>query len=182
MHEDELETSPDVGAEPEDSVREDQPTVELEALQARLEQAEAELETARDNQLRERAELDNQRRRMSQDMERTRRFANEKLLRELLPVCDNLERGMASEHPGTEHLLEGMHLTRKSLLKVMQDSGLTQLDPVGETFDPEFHEAMTMVPAEPGQAPDTVVSVLEKGYVLNERLLRPARVIVTREA
>lgn len=153
---------------------------ELEATRARLDEAEAAVAQMRDSQLRERAEIENQRRRMTRELEQARRFANEKLLRDLLPVCDNLERGLAIDHPAGESLLEGMALTLKSLLKVMQDNGLTQVDPVGECFSPELHEAMSMVEGEAGQPPNTVVAVLEKGYVLNERLLRPARVIVTR--
>lgn len=154
---------------------------ELEATRAKLDEAEAAVAQMRDSQLRERAEIENQRRRMARELEQARRFANERLLRELLPVCDNLERGLAVEHPGGEGLLEGMALTLRSLLKVMQDGGLTQIDPTGETFNPEWHEAMSMIEPTEGQPPNTVVNVLEKGYVLNERLLRPARVIVTRD-
>lgn len=153
---------------------------ELEGTRASLDESQAALAQLRDSQLRERAEIENQRRRISRDLEQARRFANEKILRELLPVCDNLERGLSVEHPGGEAHREGMQLTLKALLKVMQDNGLSQIDPLGQPFDPEVHEAMSMVEAEGGQAPNTVVAVLEKGYVLNERLLRPARVIVTR--
>ncbi len=155
---------------------------ELEATRAKLDEAQSLISQLRDSQLRERAEIENQRRRMARELDQARRFANERLLRELLPVCDNLERGLAVEHPGGEGLLEGMQLTLKALLKVMQDGGLTQIDPLGETFNPEMHEAMSMIDGEDGQPPNTVVNVLEKGYVLNERLLRPARVIVTRDA
>lgn len=153
---------------------------ELEQLRGLLEQAEVERDQMRDRQLREHAELDNQRRRMQRELERARSFANEKLLRDLLPVCDSLDRGLAVEHADAGDFKQGMQLTQKSLLKVMQGNGLELLDPVGKTFDPDFHEAMTMVEPEDGQAPNTVVTVLEKGYVLNGRLLRPARVIVTR--
>lgn len=154
---------------------------ELEATRAKLDEAEAAVSQMRDSQLRERAEIENQRRRMARELEQARRFANERLLRELLPVCDNLERGLATEHPGGEGLLEGMALTLRSLLKVMQDGGVTQIDPTGEPFNPELHEAMSMIEPDDKQPPNTVVTVLEKGYVLNERLLRPARVIVTRD-
>jgi molecular chaperone GrpE len=153
----------------------------LDAVTARLAEAEATIATLRDTLLREHAEIENQRRRVARDLEQARRFANEKLLRDLLPVCDNLERGLAIDHPGTEGLREGMQLTLKALLKVMADNGLVQVDPQpGEAFNPERHEAMSLVAAAPGQAPDSVVTVLEKGYVLNDRLLRPARVVVSR--
>lgn len=159
----------------------DEAVQELDALTARLGEAEATIAELRDTLLREHAEIENQRRRMARDLEQARRFANEKLLRDLLPVCDNLERGLAVEHPGAEGLREGMQLTLKALLKVMADHGLQQVDPAsGDAFDPERHEAMSMLPTTGDQAPGTVVQVLEKGYVLNERLLRPARVIVTR--
>ena len=164
-----------------DPVAADEATQELDTLTARLGEAEATIAELRDTLLRERAEIENQRRRMARDLDQARRFANEKLLRDLLPVCDNLERGLAVEHPGAEGMREGLQLTLKSLLKVMNDHGLQQIDPAsGDTFDPERHEAMSMVPAA-GQAPGTVMQVLEKGYVLNDRLLRPARVIVTQD-
>lgn len=150
-------------------------------LEAKLNEAESTIAELRDTHLREHAELENQRRRVQRDVEQARRFANERILRDLLPVCDNLERGLAVDHPEAAGIREGMELTLKALLKVMQDHGLVQVDPVGQAFDPELHEAMSMVAAE-GQAPDTVVAVLEKGYVLNERLLRPARVVVAKSA
>ncbi|MDN5924047.1 MAG: nucleotide exchange factor GrpE [Xanthomonadales bacterium] len=159
----------------------DEAQQELDGLTAQLATAESTIATLRDTMLREHAEVENQRRRMQRDLEQARRFANEKLLRELLPVCDNLERGLATDHPGADALREGMLLTLKSLLKVMDDHGLTRIDPEGQPFNPEHHEAMSMIESDT-HAPNTVVSVLEKGYVLNDRLLRPARVIVAKDA
>ncbi|HET8898620.1 MAG TPA: nucleotide exchange factor GrpE [Rhodanobacteraceae bacterium] len=159
----------------------DAPMQELEELNTKLAEADATIASLRDTLLREHAEIENQRRRVARDLDQARRFANEKLLRELLPVCDNLERGLAIDHPGADGLREGMQLTLKSLLKVMADHGLTPVDPAeGDAFNPELHEAVSLVPAAPGQAADGIVSVLEKGYVLNERLLRPARVVVAK--
>jgi molecular chaperone GrpE len=140
---------------------------------------EAKLGEMRDLLLRERAEIENQRKRLQRDLEQARRFANERLLGDLLPVCDGLERGLAVETTDVKALREGMDLTLKSLLKVAESNGLKQVDPVGQPFNPELHQAVSMVDA-PQAAPNTVVSVMQKGYVLNERLLRPALVIVAK--
>lgn len=176
---DDISRSPEVAT---DEAQDMELMQELEAMQARLDEAEATIAQLQDSQLRERAEIENRRRRMARELEDARRFANQRLLGELLPVCDSLERGLAVEHTDSDGVLEGMALTLKALLKVMRDHGLEQIDPLGEAFDPERHEAMAMVEPPAGQAPNTVVQVVEKGYVLNERLLRPARVVVTRDA
>ena len=151
----------------------EQPATELET---RVEELEQQLGQVRDEQLRERAELENQRRRLIREVEQARRFANEKLLADLLPVFDSLEAGLAAEG-GAEKLREGMELTLRQLRRVAEASGLTVLDPAGEAFNPEQHQAISMVPA-PGHAPGSVVQIYQKGYVLNERLLRPALVVV----
>lgn len=179
MHEDELDAASADTVQPGEVPPADD---ELAGLRRQLEETEAALLGLRDAQLRERAELENQRRRLQRDQEQARRFANEKLLRELLPVCDALDRGLASQPATVEGLREGLALTLKSLLKILQDHGLQRIDPEGEAFDPEFHEALSMVEPAIGQASNIVVTVVESGYVLNDRLLRPARVIVTRDA
>lgn len=153
---------------------------DLEALKARVAELEAGNAELRDTVLREKAELENQRRRLHRDLEQARRFANEKLLNELLPVYDGLESGLAVEGGDVTSMREGLSLTLKSLLKVGENHGLAQVDPLGEPLDPERHHAVSMVDA-PGATPGTVVSVLQKGYVLNERLLRPALVAVARD-
>ncbi|HST28498.1 MAG TPA: nucleotide exchange factor GrpE [Rudaea sp.] len=140
---------------------------------------EAKLGEMRDLLLRERAEIENQRKRLQRDLEQARRFANERLLGDLLPVCDGLERGLATATGDVKSLREGMDLTLKALLKVAENSGLKQIDPLGQPFNPELHQAVSMVEA-PQAAPNTVVSVMQKGYVLNERLLRPALVMVAK--
>ena len=153
---------------------------ELEALKARIAELEANNVELRDTVLREKAEIENQRRRLHRDVEQARRFANEKLLNELLPVYDGLERGLQVESGDIASVREGIALTLKSLLKIAENNGLVQVDPVGQPLDPEKHHAVSMVDA-PGAAPNTVVSVLQKGYVLNDRLLRPALVAVAKE-
>lgn len=155
----------------------DSPTSEHDSLLARVAELEAGNAELREKVLREHAELDNQRRRLHRDLEQARRFANEKLLNELLPVYDGLESGLAVQGGDIASMREGLELTLKALLKVAQSHGMTQVDPLGQPLDPERHHAVSMVDA-PGQAAGTVVSVLQKGYVLNDRLLRPALVTV----
>ena len=158
----------------------DAANLELEALQARVAELEASNAELRETVLREHAELDNQRRRLHRDLEQARRFANEKLLGELLPVYDGLESGLAVEAADVASMREGLGLTLKALLKVAENHGMSQVDPLGQPLDPERHHAVSMVDAA-GQAPGTVVNVLQKGYVLNDRLLRPALVAVARD-
>lgn len=153
---------------------------ELEILSRQLAEAETSLAGMRDTLLRERAELENQRKRMQRDLEQSLKFANEKLLRDLLPVYDGLESGLAVQNADVASMREGLGLTLKSLLKIAESNGLEQLDPVGQPLDPELHHAVSMVAA-PGQPPGTVVGVMQKGYVLNGRLLRPALVTVAKE-
>ena len=180
--EDTRPNAPDVaGPAPVDDVADTGHTTaeEIETLSRQLGEAEQTIAELKDGMLRERAEIENQRRRLQRELEQSRRFANEGLLRELLTVCDNLEHGLASDTDNAAALREGMQLTLKSLLKVVSEHGLTVLNPVGEPFDPELHQAMSMV-ASTDQPPDTVVSVMQKGYVLNDRLLRPAMVMVAK--
>jgi molecular chaperone GrpE len=156
------------------------PTSELTSLQARVAELEAGNAELRETVLREKAEIENQRRRLHRDVEQARRFANEKLLNELLPVYDGLESGLAVEGGDIASMREGISLTLKSLLKVAENNGMSQIDPLGQPLDPDRHHAVSMVDA-PGKAAGTVVSVLQKGYVLNDRLLRPALVAVAKD-
>ena len=143
---------------------------ELEALRAELEQLRA-------DGLRERADLDNQRKRMARELESARRFANERLLGDLLPLFDSMEAGLAAAAQA-DPLREGLELTLRQLHRIAEGNGLTEVAPApGDAFDPERHQAMSMVPAD-GLAAGTVARVFQKGYVLNERLLRPALVVV----
>lgn len=153
---------------------------EIDNLHARLAELEASNAELRETVLREKAEIENQRRRLHRDLEQARRFANEKLLSELLPVYDGLESGLAVEGGDLASMREGISLTLKSLLKVAENNGMSQVDPLGQALDPERHHAVSMVEA-PGKTPGTVVSVLQKGYVLNDRLLRPALVAVAKD-
>lgn len=154
---------------------------ELETLSRQLAEAESNLAGMRETVLRERADIENQRKRMQRDLEQSLKFANEKLLRDLLPVYDGLESGLAVETADIAAMREGLSLTLKSLLKIAESNGLQQVDPVGQALDPERHHAVSLVDA-PGVAPGTVVSVMQKGYVLNGRLLRPALVSVAKDS
>jgi molecular chaperone GrpE len=149
-------------------------------LDNELEQLRAAMASLREEALRERAELDNQRKRLARDVDQARRFANEKLLSQLLPVLDSLDAGLAAAGAETGPLKDGLELTLRQLLKVGEDNGLAQLDPIGQAFDPEWHQAISQV-ASPGKAAGTVVQVFQKGYALNDRLLRPALVVVAAE-
>lgn len=149
-------------------------------LDNELEQLRTAMASLREEALRERAELDNQRKRLARDVDQARRFANEKLLSQLLPVLDSLDAGLAAAGADTGPLKDGLELTLRQLLKVGADNGMVQVDPIGQVFDPEWHQAISQV-ASPGKAPGTVVQVFQKGYALNDRLLRPALVVVAAE-
>lgn len=127
------------------------------------------------------AELDNVRKRGTRDLEHARKYGHEKFAAEMLTVKDSLELGLAAaeENTGVESLMEGTRMTLKLLEQGLEKFGVTPVEPLGQPFDPEVHEAMAMLEA-PNSAPDTVLQVLQKGYQINGRLLRPARVIVAR--
>ncbi|MCG8370696.1 MAG: nucleotide exchange factor GrpE [Proteobacteria bacterium] len=131
--------------------------------------------------LRAAAELDNVRKRTARDVENAHRFALERFSRELLAVRDTLEMGLAAaDNASVESLIEGKHATLKLLAATMQQFGVEEVDPAGEPFDPELHEAISVQPSDDVE-PGSVVTVVQKGYTLNGRLLRPAMVIVAAE-
>lgn len=146
------------------------PEDQLEALKGELEQLRAQ-------SLLERADLDNQRKRLARDVENARKFANERLLADLLPLFDSLEAGLANA-PQDDPLRAGLELTLKQLHAIAEKNGLVEVAPnAGDVFDPERHQAMSMAEAD-GVPPGAVAQTFQKGYVLNERLLRPALVVV----
>jgi molecular chaperone GrpE len=165
---------------PENGAQTESSGAELDALKAKIAELETSNKDLRETVLREKAELENQRRRLHRDLEQARRFANEKLLNDLLPVYDGLERGLSVEGGDVNAVREGLSLTLKEMLRIANNNGLVQVDPVDQPLDPERHHAVSMVDA-PGKAPGTVVTVLQKGYVLNDRLLRPALVAVAKD-
>ncbi len=147
-----------------------------------LAEAQARIASLEDEFLRFRAESENQRRRIMKDGENARKFATEKLLQELLPVADTLLRGIEvarGEKATVESLIEGKEATLRMLGKALENNGVKEINPMGEVFNPDLHQAMTVQPAGEGVAPNTVVAVFQRGYLLNERLLRPALVVVS---
>lgn len=146
------------------------------------EELQRELAEARDAVLRTQAEMQNLRRRTERDVENAHKFALERFVGELLPVVDNLERGLAafqSAHEEHTALSEGVELTLKNLLDVLRKFQVEPVDPKGQSFNPELHEAMSAVP-NPEVEPNTVIDVFQKGYQLNGRLIRPAMVVVSK--
>ena len=148
---------------------------------AEFEALQAEVAAARDQVLRANAEMQNVRRRAEQDVEKAHKFALERFAGELLAVVDNLERALAAiaEEDATQR--EGVELTLKSLLATLEKHGVNLINPQGETFNPEHHQAITMLEVA-GVAPNAVVEVMQKGYSINGRLLRPAMVVVAKAA
>lgn len=155
---------------------------DAEQLEQALADTRAELDRHREAMLRMQAEMDNQRKRLEREAVKSRRFALERMMKDLLQVRDSLERGLEVDKDSAtvEGLREGKALTLKMLSKVMQDHGLEVIDPVGEPFNPEFHEAMTLVPSADHEE-NTVMEVLQKGFKLHDRLIRPAMVVVSRK-
>ncbi|MBQ76988.1 MAG: nucleotide exchange factor GrpE [Cellvibrionales bacterium] len=155
------------------------------SLEAQLEALSAQLSNAKDEQLRTQAEMQNLRRRAERDVEKAHKFGLEKLINGLLPVLDNFDRAIAAvpeaaaDDEVVKSLLEGVELTRKTALDVLKTFSVEVLEPYGEPFNPEFHQAMTMVPS-PTAEPNSVIDVLQKGYTLNGRLLRAAMVVIAK--
>ncbi len=170
---------------PQDTAPQDAPaaTDEIAAEdspQTIIEQLKGELEQLRADALRERADLDNQRKRLAREVEMARKFANERLLGDLLPLFDSMEAGLAAAADG-DPLRAGMELTLRQLHRIAEANGLQEVAPAaGDTFDPERHQAMSMIDAQ-GVAPGAVAQTFQKGYLLNERLLRPALVVVAKQ-
>jgi molecular chaperone GrpE len=140
-----------------------------------------ELEAAKDAALRAQADAMNMQRRAEQEIEKARKFALERFCGDLLSVVDNLERALESsgDEQGNAALAEGVELTRKGFMDVLAKYGVEAVDPTGEPFDPETAQAMSMV-EQPDAEPNSVVAVMQKGYLLNGRLLRPAMVMVAK--
>ncbi|MGB5097187.1 MAG: nucleotide exchange factor GrpE [Porticoccaceae bacterium] len=152
-----------------------------EALQRRIDELQQALDSARDQGLRAAAEMQNLRRRAERDVETAHKYALEKFVAALLPVVDNLERALAAidrDNPVLRPLGEGVELTHKSLLDVLLQHGVQIVDPAAQSFDPALHQAVATVP-HPELRANQVVEVLQKGYTLNERLVRPAMVVVS---
>ena len=157
----------------------DSPEKNADSLEAQLEAAQAKAAENWDNLLRAKAEMDNLRRRNAKDVENAHKYGIEKFVNELLPVMDSMSLGLAAEDASAESLREGRELTMNMLVKMMENLGIEEIDPMNEKFDAEKHQAMSMQPNADVE-PNTVIAVMQKGYSLNERLIRPAMVMVSK--
>ena len=183
--------NPDRPEEAVDDAQADSPPAEVESAEeaspevtndpaADLADLQAKADENWERYLRAAAETENVRKRAARDIENAHKFALERFGKELLGVKDTLEMGLAAEGASVESLIEGSEATLKLLGSVLERFGIAEIDPEGEPFDPEFHEAISMQPSEKVE-PNSVVTVVQKGYTLNGRLLRPAMVIVASE-
>jgi len=158
--------------------------VSLDELQKQLKQAQKKAEENWDKVVRSQAEMDNLKRRTQKDLENAHKYGLEKFAKELLSVIDSLELGIqasTSDAPEVVALREGSELTIKQFESVFAKFNIEAIDPMGQAFNPELHQAMTMQPSA-DVAPNTVINVFQKGYVLNGRLIRPAMVVVSQAA
>ncbi|MCF8082118.1 MAG: nucleotide exchange factor GrpE [Deltaproteobacteria bacterium] len=153
-----------------------------EQLIEKLEEMEKERDDNQDRYLRAKAEMENVKKRFQKEKQDLLKYANESLLKQLLPVADNLEKaiGHSQEQNSLKTLLEGVDLTLKGLLDTLNKAGVEPLEAVGEPFDPNFHEAMSEAESEEAP-PGTVIQEFQKGYTLNNRLLRPAMVVISKK-
>lgn len=169
---------------PEEAGSESEPLDPIDKLESELQAARLAEVEAREDMLRMQADMDNLRKRLVREHEKSRLRTLERFMNDLLPVRDSLERGLeAANDPSAtvEALTEGKELIMKMLTKAMGDHGLKTIDPAGEPFDPEKHEAMTMITSDEHDE-NTVIDVIEKGYQLHDRLIRPAKVVVSRKS
>lgn len=154
-----------------------------EELLLTLQDAQAKADEYWNQLLLARADLTNAQRRAERDLENAHKFGLEKFVRELLPIKDSLELGLSAAtdaEPDIEKLREGMDMTLKLFIDTIGKFGVSEINPVGEPFNPEYHQAMTTQPASEGVEANTVLTVYQKGYLLNDRLIRPAMVVVAK--
>jgi molecular chaperone GrpE len=171
--EDEPGAEVDTGAETE--------TVE-ESIEQQLDQAQATIKEYWEQILRLKAEIENNRKRSVRDIENAHKYALRNFSESLLPIVDSMEmaqKAAEAENASLESIIEGTELTMSMFIQVLEKHGLQELDPIGEKFDPEQHQAISMVEDKSAE-PNTVISVMQKGFMLNERLVRPAMVIVSK--
>lgn len=193
------EVENELGNEFENSVDNDQAVEdildEIDVTEEKIEGIEAEIVekqgdlskeigVLKDEIMRMRAEADNVRKRNARELDNLRKFSLDKFAKALLPIADSMDKELENNaKDGVEmtvkQMIEGTVMTQNMLLKVLTDNGIEIINPAGEKFNPEFHEAMTQIP-NPDLAPNTIVDVFQKGYILNGRLIRPAMVVVSK--
>lgn len=150
----------------------------IPSLAEQLRNAELKAAEHHDAWLRAKAETENVRRRAQDDIAKASKFAADKFAQSMLPVKDSLEAALATENATLESLKQGVELTLKQLVSAFQSANVSEVSPVGEKFDPNKHQAISAIEAD-GE-PNTVITVLQKGYLLNERVMRPALVVVSK--
>lgn len=157
----------------------------LESLLVEVETLRAKVDDQKDSVIRAHAEMQNVRRRSERDVENAHKFALDKFSSDLLPVVDSLERALDAaenmENDAVKGMSDGVELTLKMFIDALAKHGVEQVDPIGQPFNPELHQAMSMVP-NPDMAPNSVMAVMQKGYTLRGRLVRPAMVVVSQAA
>jgi len=182
----EIDDAGEAAIDPEDGStnNEEIPLSEMTKKQLieRISEVQALADSNMDNYLRSQAEMENMKKRFQKDKQELIKYGNETLTKQLLPVADNLEKALdhSKDEKSLEALREGVDLTLKGLLDVLEKAGVEVVKSVGEPFDPNFHEAVSEQ-ADESAAPGTVVKELQKGYLLNQRLIRPAMVIVNKK-
>ncbi|ADV87414.1 molecular chaperone GrpE [Vibrio vulnificus YJ016] len=160
----------------------DESAVKIAELEAALLASEARVKEQQDSVLRAKAEVENMRRRTEQEIDKARKYALNRFAEELLPVIDNLERAIQAadaESEAVKPLLEGVELTHKTFVDVVSKFGLKEINPEGQPFNPEWHQAMS-IQESPDHESNTVMFVMQKGYELNGRVIRPAMVMVAK--
>lgn len=160
----------------------DESAAKIAELEAALLASEARVKEQQDSVLRAKAEVENMRRRTEQEIDKARKYALNRFAEELLPVIDNLERAIQAadaESEAVKPLLEGVELTHKTFVDVVSKFGLKEINPEGEAFNPEWHQAMS-IQESPDHESNTVMFVMQKGYELNGRVIRPAMVMVAK--
>lgn len=180
--EEDVEEKSDVaGSDNDASEATEEETDPVVQLTAEVETLRAELEVAKEQVLRAHAEAENTRKRTSRELENSRKYALESFARELLPALDSFEIALQSAHASEadKSIFEGIELSVKSLTDAMEKRGITMFDPQGEVFDPDKHKAMTQI-EHPDSEPGTVIEVFRKGYLIQDRLLREAEVLVSK--
>ena len=159
------------------------PEAEQESGEEQTDQSE-EIVKLKEEIMRMRAEQDNMRKRNARELENLRKYSLNKFAKALIPVADSLDKALEVSQKQdcqvtAEQMVEGTEMTQKVFLKVLTENGVEVINPEGEKFNPEFHEAMTQIP-NPDLDPNTIVDVFQKGYILNGRLVRPAMVVVSK--
>jgi molecular chaperone GrpE len=177
------EVEDDLSSEDESQGEKEIPLAEMtkDQLIEKISEVQASADTNMDNYLRSQAEMENMKKRFQKDKQDLIKYGNETLTKQLLPVADNLEKALdhSEDENSLEALREGVDLTLKGLMNVLEKAGVEVVEAVGAAFDPNFHEAVSEQ-ADDRAAPGTVLKELQKGYLLNQRLIRPAMVIINK--